>query len=187
MIMRTSYGEAKETATIYKSQFAIGDEYLIHTTADNLDIKDKCFPSAAEAISAMEKRGYLVRHVHDFRGDRWDCTHTETQDFIQRLDREKKNDEKKWLQAEKGFLRYGKPPASGQSYNTRDGITENGVSCYPAEFLPDGDYRIIVTEVQALQAKIYSAGRRAYRLYGPIIGTGSDGEPLLKVERAEML
>lgn len=153
--------------------------------AENLDINEKFYIEADAAVKALESRGYTVRFVHDFRGDYWEGVHEETQRYIEEAERKRLEAEKEWEGAEKGFLRFGKPPKGGRSYNTRDRLWEKGVSCYPAEFLQDGRWRIFLTDGQECQSMIYSAGGKPYRLYGEQLGVGSDGEPVIKLERYE--
>ena len=90
--------------------------------------------------------------------------------------------------AEFGFLRFGEPPASGFSQNGLLGIPEKGVSCFHAEIAPNGDYQFtqmtpVLCEDVMLLTDEYK--RPLYRLYGEVVGHGSDGEPLLKVVKAE--
>mgnify|MGYP006987603846 CR=1 FL=1 len=60
---------------------------------------------------------------------------------------------------------------------------EAGVSCFDAEIAADGSYRLLLTDMLEV-SYLTIADRPAYRLYGERIGTGADGEPLLRVDRA---
>jgi hypothetical protein len=76
------------------------------------------------------------------------------------------------------FIRFGTPPASGFSWNDKDGQAEAGVSAYRGWRLPGGRYVI------DLRGCCFSAmwlwERTAYVIEGmPLDETGSDGEPLL--------
>lgn len=109
--------------------------------------------------------------------------HTETQSIIES---ERREQTIKFMDAEKGFIRFGELPRDGKSKNHRDNTLEVGVSCFYAEFAKDGTYRLLLTPVQEV-SYISVSGRIPYRLYGELVGTGADGEPLLCVERYEKL
>lgn len=90
------------------------------------------------------------------------------------------------LCTETGYLRYGELPKNGRSRNYATGELEEGVSCFNARFSPDNKYYMIKTETPPLQidALVLSIKcDKAYRLWGDRVGTGSDGEPLLKVKK----
>ena len=90
--------------------------------------------------------------------------------------------------AERGYIRYGELPKGGRSYNYRDNRYEAGVSCIPAEFASDGSWRPIHNAATKIDQLAYEAkGVQVYRVWGTEVGTGSDGEPLLKVDRIEAL
>jgi len=70
------------------------------------------------------------------------------------------------------FLRFGKPPSSGKSFDYRDKRAERGVSVY--ELGPDGK--------PILQGWHFGITERpAYLGKGRIVGFGSDGEPVVKI------
>lgn len=96
------------------------------------------------------------------------------------------------------LLRLGEIPEAGVSRNHRDDVLEAGVSCYRASYLapddPATDYswaldRAGLDPVSTSIVVAAARDRRAplYRLHGEIVGRGSDGEPLVRVERAERL
>jgi hypothetical protein len=96
----------------------------------------------------------------------------------------------RWADAEREgkivFLRFGQPPKSGKSHNYRDEEDESGVSAYEAIDLGNGLY-----EFQPNMAFLMSGpsfmDRKVYRLTGEQVGRGSDGEPVVKVSRADEL
>ena len=69
------------------------------------------------------------------------------------------------------FARFGRPPASGQSLNHRDGCAEAGVSVY----------EVVGGEPQFCGWYFNFLSRPEYRGRGIITGWGSDGEPLVKI------
>lgn len=79
------------------------------------------------------------------------------------------------------FIRYGKPPKSGRSYNVRDGYLEPGVSVYPA--FRKG--KIVKVNLAGIEPTSYIhlqySDQVKYFVEGKIIGKGSDGEPCIKV------
>lgn len=90
--------------------------------------------------------------------------------------------------AEFGFVRFGDLPPYGVSVNHLEGVPEKGVSCFPAEIIPNGDFRFTHMNAQLwFDAMEYFEDDDCpiYRLYGELVGYGSDGEPLLKVTKAE--
>lgn len=111
---------------------------------------------------------------------RIDCIHAETQKVI---DARKKAIDDKFIGAERGYIRFGSVPTSGQSINYRDNTPEIGVSCFEADFAADGSYRLHLTPILEV-SWLTVMDRTAYRLYGDVVGTGSDGEPLLRVDKA---
>jgi len=89
------------------------------------------------------------------------------------------------------YIRFGEPPADGLSTNHLDPQNpkkEIGVSCYPAivykgklmPVLPDYN-RMAAVDMEWLM------DRPRFEIFGEEIGTGSDGEPLLKVTGYSLL
>ena len=82
-------------------------------------------------------------------------------------------------------LKYRRAEAAsgGRSRNHRDNTLEAGISCFEAEIAPGGGFPLLLTSV--LEASYLTvADRPAYRLYGERVGTGADGEPMLRVDYA---
>lgn len=79
----------------------------------------------------------------------------------------------------KTYIRYGLIPESGKSYNFRENISENGVSCFEAYKL--GKDYIIDVAGGYFTFVGYAGSKTAYEITGEeLLGKGSDGEPLLK-------
>ena len=92
-----------------------------------------------------------------------------------------KNNAAIFKNAEKGFLRFGDLPKNGKSKNFANGNFEAGVSAFNAEF-SGNNYRPILTDVLEV-TYLNVVSRPAYRVWGKVVGTGADGEPLLKVTK----
>ena len=140
-------------------------------------IEEAIADMAALGFSCTKRRGT----VQDTRLYRLEFVHDET----------KRAAEQKAVElamklngGERGFVRFGEAPKSGKSYNYRDKFFECGVSVYHAVFFHDGSYEVLQhNPFELFGAHSYSS-RPAYRLYGEEIGTGSDGEPVLKVTKS---
>lgn len=130
----------------------------------------------------LKELGFAVKRKVDLRGcPTLDAMHIETQ---KALENERKMMQERHNSGEKGFIRYGDIPESGKSYNYRDNFYEKGVSCYNAVFYKDNTYKVIFNNVLELFGESLYRDRPVYRLYGEIVGKGSDGEPVIKVEKA---
>ena len=73
------------------------------------------------------------------------------------------------------------PPKNGKSKNHLTGDTETGVSVYEA--IVRKDKISIIMPCLTYSACVSLSGcieRQAYEVVGNIIGTGSDGEPIIK-------
>lgn len=133
-------------------------------------------------ISEMENDGFVCEVKKNGYGKPIiKCIHKETQTII---DAKKQEQDQKFIEAVPGFVRFGELPEGGRSKNHRDDLFEAGVSCFHAEFAKDGSYRLLLNPI--LEVSYYSVSNRTpYRLYGDIVGTGADGEPLLHVTHYE--
>lgn len=76
------------------------------------------------------------------------------------------------------FVRFGKLPEAGRSWNHRDNHYEAGVSVYPARKTKAG-YWIDLAGIDAVSAMFIQTAGELYEVNGTPIGTGSDGEPVL--------
>ncbi|MCC6468831.1 MAG: hypothetical protein IT563_10965 [Alphaproteobacteria bacterium] len=87
------------------------------------------------------------------------------------------------------FLRLGPLPPEGRSQNRINGGLEAGVSCYEA-VLCHGTIYIMADELrlEATRVKLaHARGKDVSALAGKRRGTGSDGEPVVKVEAVKPL
>lgn len=154
-----------------------------HYTYSN---KEEYLAKVEECISDMRALGFSVSSIRpSFLLGRpfvkIDFEHDETKTLAEQ---EKEEVRKQRERGEKGYIRFGDIPESGKSYNYRDNFYEEGVSAYHAVFFPDGSYEILQhNPFELFGAHLYS-NRPAYRLYGEELGTGSDGEPVLKVTQS---
>lgn len=83
------------------------------------------------------------------------------------------------------YVRFGAMPKDGKSYNYRDNISEDGVSVFKAVLSEDKtQVWINIHSQHALGTYLTVCDRQLYRVYGNVIGEGSDGEPCIKVTRA---
>lgn len=151
------------------------------------DCPTKKWPYISHDVSAivaeMELNGWdCVTTKDGYNAPVIKCTHRDTQAVIDAITTK---DSTHFANAQRGYIRFGKCPKDGLSINHRDKIPELGVSVFDAEFT-DNQYRLISND--ALYATYLSVkDRPAYRIYGDVVGTGSDGEPVIKVIKAVKL
>lgn len=86
-----------------------------------------------------------------------------------------------------GFVRYGGLPPGGRSGNHRDQVREAGVSVFRARFASAGGWQVQLQSDAEHATWLNVRDRPAYRVYGDVVGFGSDGEPVLRVTRTEQL
>lgn len=80
-----------------------------------------------------------------------------------------------------GFFRFGMAPKNGHSHNNRDNCGESGVSCYPGWLMPDGSIILDGTGIDTTSALFIQQRGDVYRINGEVVGSGADGEPVLRV------
>lgn len=144
----------------------------------------------------ISKTGENKFRVYDINSDYWILVEDDeiVDSFRNRWDstpEEWKQKALNWLKENKPtkpigktvYIRSGKPPESGFSFNYRDNTMEPGVSCYPATQTG----KTIALDLAGLDKVsalfIISGDRDWYILSGEVIGTGSDGEPCLSVSK----
>ena len=157
--------------------------YLAFQTTSNSPDEGTKWENTPETIATIpawaEEHGYDIVERKDGHGAyRADLTHRAT----------KKAMEDKISSATVGYIRYGNLPKGGKSKNHHTGELEAGVSVFEALFYPDGSYELQANTTMI--RSLMSGGllkRNVYRLYGDVVGTGSDGEPVLKVAKAELI
>lgn len=188
MLYKGHLGELVSCADISYSQDIFSGEanYRLSTTIKAYDgvtkwpgetsVDDICAKMAQNGWDCtVSKDGYNRPKIH--------CIHRETQAAIDAI---KLDQDKKFKDAERGYIRFGKLPNCGKSRNHRDNTLERGVSCFEAEFSADGSYRLLLTPVlQVTYLTVFE--RDAYRLYGECVGSGADGEPVLRVDSMEVI
>lgn len=178
--------EPKATISVFGAAYGQpGKGYLALTSISDCPVKRWPYLSrdVASIVAEMEAEGWLCAvDVDGYNAPVIRCTHQETQSALDNLTR---NADIKFAGAERGYIRFGRCPKDGKSINHRDNTTEQGVSVFEAEFAGK-DYRIIVTPV--LECSYHSVkDRPAYRIYGDVVGTGADGEPVVRVTKAVKL
>ena len=155
--------------------------YTLHSISDCPEKKWSKDTAVETIISEMAAEGWECEVETDgFGFPRINCIHTETQNAI---DERIKAQNDKFANAEIGYIRFGRLPKSGKSRNFRDGTEELGISCFEADIAADGSYRLHLTPALEI-TWLNVMDRDVYRLYGEVIGTGADGEPVLKVSKA---
>jgi hypothetical protein len=191
MILRNILGDpiANACISVFGSNYGTpGTGYFSLSTISDYEGKSKRWPYESKDIShivdEMESSGWSCVVSQDGYGAPViDCIHLETQEYIDELTEEYKS---KFKNSTKGYIRFGKCPKDGFSTNHRDGTLESGVSVFEAEFA-GRDYRVIIDSPALECAYVSVMDRPAYRVYGEVIGSGADGEPVLKVSRIRKL
>ena len=158
--------------------------YSLSHVSDCPDRKWSGDTDPADIMAEMEADGWRCALRKDGHNQPViNCIHLETQAAI---DAAKAETQAKFAGSERGYIRFGNLPEGGKSRNHRDNTLEAGVSCFEAEIATSGDFRLLLTPVLEV-SYLTVADRPAYRLYGERVGTGADGEPLLRVDSAVKL
>ena len=186
MIYRDTLGKPapKAVISVFGSSYGQpGTGYLAISAASDAPAKRWKYTSrdVSHIVAEMDAEGWDCTVSTDGYGAPYiTCVHRETQAALQAI---MAADKQKWATAEKGYIRFGHVPKGGRSYNSRDNVYEEGVSVYPALFAASGECRLLTTPASF---GTYSTicDRPAYRVWGEVVGTGSDGEPLLRVSKA---
>jgi hypothetical protein len=148
------------------------------------DVHDKRWPYESRDVSHI---------VKEMESDEWECTvskdgynapvihcvHKPTKKKLEELQR--KRDEK-WSEAKDVFIRYGNLPPGGYSTDWSSGKKEKGVSVFRGKILPTGEVKPILSTDQQ-QGTFFMGGitnRPVFVLEGEVVGTGADGEPVMK-------
>lgn len=78
------------------------------------------------------------------------------------------------------YIRFNDLPRGGKSRNHASGMTEAGVSCYEARWdILRGCFRRTGSGLEGAALVYLLQGAPIYLIQGEVVGTGSDGEPLL--------
>jgi hypothetical protein len=187
MIYTDTLSNPIPTANIshFGGSYGRGGYLLLHTTASNNPDNGKRWDNNPEDIATIaawaEANGYDITESRDGYGAyRASLTHRETQAASDAL---KTDMAAIFAGAERGHVRMGDLPEGGRSRNKATGCCEAGVSVFSAEIAQNGQWRPILDTPQMLASylSLIADDRPAYRVYGDVIGTGGDGEPLMRV------
>ena len=180
MIIKNQLGLPAPEAYIsrFGSQYD-GWYYYISMAAEKPEELDNKYSTLDDAIAAAEKYGFtLISRGVDGRGDPMaKMVHVETKAALDALI---SASNAKWADAKPCFVRYGKLPKGGRSINHADGSLEAGVSVYYGERLPSGEARALPRSNMELAGALSIRDRQLYIVTGELVGTGSDGEPVLR-------
>lgn len=188
MIYRDCLGnpESKANISVFGAQYGRPNTggYLALTASSDAPYRKWDYTSrdVSVIVAEMEAEGWeCVVSKDGYNAPMISLTHKETRDYLEKIEKEIEN---KFANAEKGYLRFGKVPKDGKSYNYRDNFFEIGVSCFCAEFAGT-EFRVSVDDTQYAEYLCFrDTGKPVYRIWGEEIGTGSAGEPLLKVTKS---
>jgi hypothetical protein len=188
-IYKDSLGRPNATATIsvFGADYGTpGKGYLSLSAASDCPSRkwDYVSKDVTAIVDEMTSEGWECTVDQDGYGaPRIKCIHTATQALIDAAADQSNN---KFANAQRGFIRFGKCPNDGYSINHRDKTPEAGVSVFEAEFVGK-EYRLIFNNHILESSYLSVADRPAYRIYGEVVGTGADGEPVLKVTKSAKL
>lgn len=193
MIYTDSLGNPAPTAGIshFGGSYGRGGYLSLATTATNNPDAGKRWDNNPDDIATItawaDAHGYDIAEGRDGYGAyRASLTHRET---AQALATVKSREDAVFSGAERGYVRLGDLPSGGRSRNRATGGNEAGVSVFVAEIAPDGRWRPILCTPQQTGSylSLLADDRPAYRVFGEVVGTGGDGEPVMCVERIERL
>ena len=178
-IYRDALGIPQPVASIrhFGGSWGQGGFWAMSSTADiQLDAHYES-PEAAE-LAAIEAGWVVIDRGVDGYNCPWiTISHPET---AAALESAVAAADAKWSKAAPCYVRYGKLPRGGKSRNYATGELERGVSVFRGEVLPSGEARAL-PGTNVLAASMVSLwDRDLYVVSGVEIGTGSDGEPVLK-------
>lgn len=193
MLYRDSLDNLQPYAAItqFGGNYGKGGYLCLHTTAVNNPHDRKRWDNTPEAIATIaawaEENGYDIAEGKDGYGAyKAELVHRET---AAALAEQRTKAEAVFAGAEPGYIRFGNLPDGGRSRNRATGNLESGVSVFKAEFARGGHWRPILDTPQQIASFYFliADDRPIYRVYGKRVGTGGDGEPVLKVERIELI
>jgi hypothetical protein len=193
MIYTDSLGNPAPTAGIshFGGSYGRGGYLALHTTAKTNPDAGKRWDNTPAAIATIaawaDARGYDIVESRDGYGAyRASLTHRETARALATI---KASEDAMFSGAERGYVRLGDLPSGGRSRNRATGGYEAGVSVFAAEITQSGRWRPILDTPQQVGSylSLLADDRPAYRVYGEVVGTGGDGEPVMCVERTELL
>ena len=179
MIMTNAIGGYEPNASIGK---ITRDSKTYHVYSVAQQLGSDTFESLDDAIAYCESTGF---EIIERKQDGYGCpliklVHTETAAAKAAFEEQ---ENAKWASAEHGYIRFGAIPKSGKSINYATGNTESGVSVFSADFLPNGEYRLTGLNANQLWSASSIRNRKVYRVWGDVVGSGSDGEPVVTVKK----
>ncbi len=178
-VYRDALGIPQPLATIHHfgGSWGQGGFWAMSSTADiKLDAHYES-PEAAE-LAAIEAGWVVIDRGVDGYNCPWiTISHPET---AAALDAAHAASDAKWAKAIPCYVRYGKLPKGGKSRNYATGELERGVSVFRGEVLPSGEARALPGNNVLAASMVLLRDRDLYVVSGVEIGTGSDGEPVLK-------
>lgn len=153
--------------------------WYIDSVTDELDRAKYVWSSLETARAELTEAGFDVSlDVVNYAGD-YRVTHLATAAL---LEARKAKSDSKFAGAERGYVRFGACPKSGKSRNARGNCDESGVSVFEAEFAGNA-FRVLADSTLEATLNLVR-DRPAYRVYGECVGTGADGEPVIKVSKS---
>ena len=183
-IYRNSLGMAEPKGSLMT---VTGAYYWLSSTA--VDVPSYKNVSFDEAVKALEADGWeIVSSKIDPLGHKSaKCVHKQTAKVAAKEKAELDAKIAIFKNGEDGFVRYGEPPKCGYSVNAATGTREVGVSVFRAKFVGNS-YKVEYSTPNMLwSGETLKCHRDAYRVWGEVVGTGSDGEPVVKVARYKMI
>jgi hypothetical protein len=181
MIYRDSLGTPAPKAVIAGTdsvldggiKWSARGSHELYVTADCYeDLRDELRSLGWDCPDSAGTPGYVSVHLV--------VTHPATQAV---LDAERAASAAKAEGATPCYLRYGDPPSGGRSRDQRDGSLEAGVSVYRGLLCRDGSVLLVAGRREHGAQSTMISDRPLYIVDGVEIGTGSDGEPLLRDAR----
>jgi hypothetical protein len=150
------------------------DHWFLTTTSDAPRGE---WPTLDVAREWLEANGYSVSaEAIDYNCD-YDVIHLAT---AQALDELLAANDAKWANATDCYVRYGRLPKGQRSRNHADDTLEAGVSVYRGQLLPTGEARALPATNAEFCGLLTINSRTLYVVAGDLVGTGSDGEPVLR-------
>lgn len=191
MLYRDSLGRlnSKASISVFGDKYGVGG-YLSFLTITDDPHKGMRWDNTPEAIATIadwaEENGYDITEGKDGHGAY--CAHLIHRETQAAIEIEDSKSDAKFANAEPGYVRFGDLPESGYSLNGADGTYELGVSVFHAEFVGEA-FRILPKTPQAecTMFSVIAGNRPVYRVWGEEVGIGSDGEPVLRVDKKVLL
>jgi len=180
-ILRDAIGQIQPKISIIKfgSKYGKGGFYSISSTA-KFDRPTK-FDTFETALKWAKDNGFQVAQIgRDGYGK--PIAHLQHTASMERYNAIKSESNIAWESGKEVFVRYGRSPKSGKSFNVATGEYEKGVSAFRGRLLPNGEVMVkpqYDIDTASFHALSKTTNRPIYIIEGKEIGIGSDGEPIL--------